>query len=125
MPGGATRENLRVAFHPVSGWQWVSQTRTLHPAEYLKEQLDTYMSQFPKVKILRLKERHGLIRARLAGAEIAKGRTGAVFHHARSPEVLGIPLQHCVCPSQCTRGVLLSGSPAPAPPPAPAGLCQH
>ncbi|NWR42345.1 GALT5 acetylgalactosaminyltransferase, partial [Regulus satrapa] len=45
--------------------------------EYLKEQLDTYMSRFPKVKILRLRERHGLIRARLAGAEIAKGRAGA------------------------------------------------
>ncbi|XP_056206540.1 polypeptide N-acetylgalactosaminyltransferase 5 [Falco biarmicus] len=41
--------------------------------EYLKEKLDKYMSQFPKVKILHLKERHGLIRARLAGAEIAKG----------------------------------------------------
>ncbi|KAM6070531.1 polypeptide N-acetylgalactosaminyltransferase 5 [Chlamydotis macqueenii] len=41
--------------------------------EYLKEMLDKYMSQFPKVKILHLKERHGLIRARLAGAEIAKG----------------------------------------------------
>ncbi|XP_062493817.1 polypeptide N-acetylgalactosaminyltransferase 5 isoform X2 [Pezoporus occidentalis] len=41
--------------------------------KYLKEKLDKYMSQFPKVKILHLKERHGLIRARLAGAEIAKG----------------------------------------------------
>ncbi|KAM6259703.1 polypeptide N-acetylgalactosaminyltransferase 5 isoform 1-T1 [Spheniscus humboldti] len=41
--------------------------------EYLKEKLDKYMSWFPKVKILHLKERHGLIRARLAGAEIAKG----------------------------------------------------
>ncbi|XP_050756018.1 polypeptide N-acetylgalactosaminyltransferase 5 [Gymnogyps californianus] len=41
--------------------------------EYLKEKLDKYMSQFPKVKVLHLKERHGLIRARLAGAEIAKG----------------------------------------------------
>ncbi|XP_009999378.1 PREDICTED: polypeptide N-acetylgalactosaminyltransferase 5 [Chaetura pelagica] len=41
--------------------------------EYLKEPLDRYMSQFPKVKILRLQERHGLIRARLAGAEVAKG----------------------------------------------------
>ncbi|KAI1237412.1 hypothetical protein IHE44_0014680 [Lamprotornis superbus] len=41
--------------------------------EYLKEQLDTYMAQFPKVKILHLQERHGLIRARLAGAKIAKG----------------------------------------------------
>ncbi|XP_050567632.1 polypeptide N-acetylgalactosaminyltransferase 5 [Cygnus atratus] len=41
--------------------------------EYLKEKLDAYMSQFPKVKILHLKERHGLIRARLAGAQVAKG----------------------------------------------------
>ncbi|NWX42177.1 GALT5 acetylgalactosaminyltransferase, partial [Steatornis caripensis] len=46
--------------------------------EYLKEKLDKYMSQFPKVKVLHLKERHGLIRARLAGAEIAKGRTKAI-----------------------------------------------
>ncbi|XP_033474212.2 polypeptide N-acetylgalactosaminyltransferase 5 [Epinephelus lanceolatus] len=41
--------------------------------DYLKEQLDTYMSQFPKVRIIRLKERQGLIRARLAGAAVAKG----------------------------------------------------
>ncbi|NWY54990.1 GALT5 acetylgalactosaminyltransferase, partial [Chionis minor] len=47
--------------------------------EYLKEKLDRYMSRFPKVKILHLKERHGLIRARLAGAEIAKGRLKAVL----------------------------------------------
>ncbi|KAM9032435.1 polypeptide N-acetylgalactosaminyltransferase 5 [Sarcophilus harrisii] len=40
---------------------------------YLKDQLDKYMSQFPKVRVLHLKERHGLIRARLAGAEIATG----------------------------------------------------
>ncbi|XP_057884505.1 polypeptide N-acetylgalactosaminyltransferase 5 [Melospiza georgiana] len=44
--------------------------------EYLKEPLDAYMSRFPKVKVLHLRERHGLIRARLAGAEIA---TGAVL----------------------------------------------
>ena len=46
---------------------------TFNPADYLKEQLDTYMSQFPKVRIIRLKERQGLIRARLAGAASAKG----------------------------------------------------
>ncbi|XP_062974694.1 polypeptide N-acetylgalactosaminyltransferase 5 [Elgaria multicarinata webbii] len=40
---------------------------------YLKDKLDKYMARFPKVRILHLKERHGLIRARLAGAEIAKG----------------------------------------------------
>ncbi|KAJ8255358.1 hypothetical protein GJAV_G00203970 [Gymnothorax javanicus] len=41
--------------------------------EYLKDNLDVYMSQFPKVRIVRLKERQGLIRARLAGASIASG----------------------------------------------------
>ncbi|XP_035948109.1 polypeptide N-acetylgalactosaminyltransferase 5 [Halichoerus grypus] len=41
--------------------------------DYLKGNLDKYMSQFPKVRILRLKERHGLIRARLAGAQKATG----------------------------------------------------
>ncbi|KAI4886545.1 hypothetical protein NFI96_027105 [Prochilodus magdalenae] len=41
--------------------------------DYLKEKLEVYMSQFPKVRIIRLKERQGLIRARLAGAAEAKG----------------------------------------------------
>ncbi|XP_038044532.1 polypeptide N-acetylgalactosaminyltransferase 1-like [Patiria miniata] len=41
--------------------------------EYLKQPLDEYMSKFPKVKILRLAQRQGLIRARLRGAEIAQG----------------------------------------------------
>ncbi|KAL1786060.1 polypeptide N-acetylgalactosaminyltransferase 5 [Sigmodon hispidus] len=41
--------------------------------DYLKANLDKYMSQFPKVRILRLQERHGLIRARLAGAQNATG----------------------------------------------------
>ncbi|XP_001512277.1 polypeptide N-acetylgalactosaminyltransferase 5 [Ornithorhynchus anatinus] len=41
--------------------------------EHLKDNLDKYMAQFPKVRVLHLKERHGLIRARLAGAEIATG----------------------------------------------------
>ncbi|KAG7464091.1 hypothetical protein MATL_G00183590 [Megalops atlanticus] len=41
--------------------------------EYLKDNLDVYMSQFPKVRIVRLKERQGLIRARLAGAAVATG----------------------------------------------------
>ncbi|NXE12939.1 GALT5 acetylgalactosaminyltransferase, partial [Lophotis ruficrista] len=53
--------------------------------EYLKEMLDTYMSQFPKVKVLHLKERHGLIRARLAGAEIAKGRMRAHLQPCLGP----------------------------------------
>ncbi|XP_058644250.1 polypeptide N-acetylgalactosaminyltransferase 5 isoform X2 [Onychostoma macrolepis] len=41
--------------------------------DYLKEQLDVYMSQFPKVRIIHLKERQGLIRARIAGASAATG----------------------------------------------------
>ncbi|XP_030642491.1 polypeptide N-acetylgalactosaminyltransferase 5 [Chanos chanos] len=41
--------------------------------DQLKEPLDAYMSKFPKVRIIRLKERQGLIRARLAGAAVAKG----------------------------------------------------
>ncbi|XP_034550485.1 polypeptide N-acetylgalactosaminyltransferase 5 [Notolabrus celidotus] len=41
--------------------------------DYLKEKLDKYMSKFPKVRIIRLNERQGLIRARLAGAAVAKG----------------------------------------------------
>ncbi|XP_073503251.1 polypeptide N-acetylgalactosaminyltransferase 5 [Phyllobates terribilis] len=40
---------------------------------YLKDKLDYFMKNFPKVRILHLKERHGLIRARLAGANIATG----------------------------------------------------
>ncbi|KAG7227510.1 hypothetical protein INR49_005325 [Caranx melampygus] len=41
--------------------------------EHLKAPLDEYMAKFPKVRIIRLKERQGLIRARLAGAAAAKG----------------------------------------------------
>ncbi|XP_061648391.1 polypeptide N-acetylgalactosaminyltransferase 5 [Phyllopteryx taeniolatus] len=40
---------------------------------YLKDNLDKYMANFPKVRIIHLKERQGLIRARMAGAAIAKG----------------------------------------------------
>ncbi|XP_053554291.1 polypeptide N-acetylgalactosaminyltransferase 5 [Bombina bombina] len=41
--------------------------------DYLKDKLDQFIKQFPKIRILHLKERHGLIRARIAGANIAKG----------------------------------------------------
>ncbi|KAK0422767.1 hypothetical protein QR680_007771 [Steinernema hermaphroditum] len=41
--------------------------------DHLKELLDDYMAQFPKVKIIRLKQREGLIRARLKGTTVASG----------------------------------------------------
>ena len=41
--------------------------------EHLKQPLEVYMSNFPKVKILRAPERQGLIKARLRGAVAAKG----------------------------------------------------
>ena len=36
--------------------------------DHLKEDLENYMAQYPKVKILRSKNRTGLIRARMMGA---------------------------------------------------------
>lgn len=43
--------------------------------DFLKERLDHYVAEhLPKVKIVRLKERSGLILARLAGAKIATGQ---------------------------------------------------
>uniref|UniRef100_UPI00358DE87D polypeptide N-acetylgalactosaminyltransferase 1-like isoform X1 n=2 Tax=Myxine glutinosa TaxID=7769 RepID=UPI00358DE87D len=41
--------------------------------EHLGTKLDTYMAKFDKVHIIRLKERHGLIRARLKGSANATG----------------------------------------------------
>ncbi|CAJ0580538.1 unnamed protein product, partial [Mesorhabditis spiculigera] len=74
---------------------WSVLIRTVHsvlertPARYLKEiilvddcsernhtqePLDIYMSAYKKVRIVRLPQREGLIRARLAGAAVAKGQ---------------------------------------------------
>lgn len=42
--------------------------------EFLKEKLDNYIAlHLPKVKVVRLPERSGLITARLAGAKVATG----------------------------------------------------
>ncbi|PIK54078.1 putative polypeptide N-acetylgalactosaminyltransferase 13 [Apostichopus japonicus] len=40
--------------------------------EHLKEPLDKYMAQFPIVKVVHLKERHGLVRARIVGVGMSK-----------------------------------------------------
>lgn len=48
--------------------------RTFELAGFLKKPLDDYVSHLPKVKILRAEKREGLIRARLRGAAIAKGK---------------------------------------------------
>lgn len=43
-------------------------------SEFLKDKLDNYVkAHLPKVKVLHLTKRSGLIRARLAGAKVAKG----------------------------------------------------
>ncbi|VDK69011.1 unnamed protein product [Litomosoides sigmodontis] len=42
--------------------------------EHLKKPLEDYMSQFGKVRIVRLESRMGLIRARLRGASVATGK---------------------------------------------------
>ena len=40
--------------------------------DHVKADLDTYMKQYPKVRIIRAPERVGLIRARLLGGQFVK-----------------------------------------------------
>ena len=42
-------------------------------SDFLKAPLDDYMRRFPKVKIIRLAQREGLIRTRLIGGRKATG----------------------------------------------------
>ncbi len=39
----------------------------------MKDKLDIYLKKLPKVKVVRLRERMGLIRARLAGVSESRG----------------------------------------------------
>ncbi|NXM12166.1 GALT6 acetylgalactosaminyltransferase, partial [Ploceus nigricollis] len=55
------------------------------PAEYLKEELDRYVEQLQIVRVVRQRERKGLITARLLGASVASG------------EVLTFLDAHCEC----------------------------
>ena len=41
--------------------------------KHLKSKLDDYLEHFPKIKMIRLKTRHGLIRARLEGIKVCQG----------------------------------------------------
>ena len=63
---------------------------SLSISAHLAAQLENYMADFPKVRIIREKERVGLIRARLSGARHAKG------------DVLTYLDSHC----ECTQGWL-------------------
>lgn len=55
------------------GWWLYWILTTLSPLEHLKSQLDEYVRQLKIVRVLRQRERKGLITARLLGANEARG----------------------------------------------------
>ncbi|XP_052860087.1 N-acetylgalactosaminyltransferase 6-like [Anopheles cruzii] len=76
--------------------------------EFLKGQLDDYVAEnMPKVKVVRLPERSGLIAARLAGAKVASGDV-LIFLDSHTEanvnwlppllEPIAIDYRTCVCP---------------------------
>ncbi|KAI0207888.1 Polypeptide N-acetylgalactosaminyltransferase 4 [Lamellibrachia satsuma] len=58
------------------------------PNHDLKEPLETYVKLLPKVKLLRTQEREGLIRVRLIGARLAKGKV-LMFQDAHTESNVG------------------------------------
>lgn len=79
------------------------------PAEYLKEELDRYVEQLQIVRVVRQRERKGLITARLLGASVASGEVLTFLDaHCECPAVPPVcpraavsplsPLQPCRCP---------------------------
>lgn len=65
---------LRVWAFPSHQLMWLYKTLTMpSPPEHLKSQLDEYVPQLKIVRVLRQRERKGLITARLLGASQAKG----------------------------------------------------
>lgn len=63
----------------------ISRSENGRNTEHVKAPLENYMAQYPKVKIVRLPKREGLIRARLLGLE-----------HATAPVVTYLD-SHCEC----------------------------
>ena len=70
-------------------------TTTTTNADHVKAPLENYMAQYPKVKIVRLPKREGLIRARLLGLE-----------HATAPVVTYLD-SHCECTEGQSRFLFL------------------